>query len=189
MKATGIIRRIDDLGRIVIPREIRKQLKIGESDPLEIFLSRDGEIILKPYRTDYILRKADNWEELEDPQGKVVATGYARETVSKSPINKFAFVENAETSAWGRALGNFGIGVDTAICSAEELLQKISQEEIAKVELAIDDLQKGEIDSCRSKEELVKVCQRISKELGKDEPKYRKSLVKAYNTKLEDLEA
>lgn len=124
-----------------------------------------------------------------DPQGKVVATGYARETVSKSPINKFAFVENAETSAWGRALGNFGIGVDTAICSAEELLQKISQEETAKVELAIDDLQKGEIDSCRSKEELVKVCQRISKELGKDEPKYRKSLVKAYNTKLEDLEA
>ena len=124
-----------------------------------------------------------------DPQGKVVATGYARETVSKSPINKFAFVENAETSAWGRALGNFGIGVDTSICSAEELLQKISQEETAKVELAIDALQKGEIDSCRSKEELVKVCQRISKELGKDEPKYRKSLVKAYNTKLEDLEA
>lgn len=124
-----------------------------------------------------------------DPQGKVVATGYARETVSKSPINKFAFVENAETSAWGRALGNFGIGVDTAICSAEELLQKISQEETAKVELSIDNLQKGEIDSCRSKEELVKVCQRISKELGKDEPKYRKSLVKAYNTKLEDLEA
>ena len=124
-----------------------------------------------------------------DPQGKVVATGYARETVSKSPINKFAFVENAETSAWGRALGNFGIGVDTAICSAEELLQKISQEETAKVELALDALQKGEIDSCRSKEELVKVCQRISKELGKDEPKYRKSLVKAYNTKLEDLEA
>ena len=124
-----------------------------------------------------------------DPQGKVVATGYARETVSKSPINKFAFVENAETSAWGRALGNFGIGVDTAICSAEELLQKISQEETAKVELAVDALQKGEIDSCRTKEELVKVCQRISKELGKDEPKYRKSLVKAYNTKLEDLEA
>ena len=124
-----------------------------------------------------------------DPQGKVVATGYARETVSKSPINKFAFVENAETSAWGRALGNFGIGVDTAICSAEELQQKISQEETAKVGLAVDALQKGEIDSCRSKEELVKVCQRISKELGKDEPKYRKSLVKAYNTKLEDLEA
>ena len=76
MKATGIVRRIDDLGRIVIPKEIRRQLKIGESDPFEIFLSRDGEIILKPYRTDYILRKADDWEELEDPQGKVIAQGH-----------------------------------------------------------------------------------------------------------------
>ena len=76
MKATRIVRRIDDLGRIVIPKEIRRQLKIGESDPVEIFLSGDGEIILKPYRTDYILRKADDWEELEDPQGKVIAQGH-----------------------------------------------------------------------------------------------------------------
>lgn len=76
MKATGIVRRVDDLGRIVIPKEIRKQLKIGESNPLEIFLSRDGEIILKPYRTDYILRKADDWEELENPQGNVIAQGH-----------------------------------------------------------------------------------------------------------------
>ena len=75
MKATGIIRRIDDLGRIVIPKEIRKQLKIGEGDSLEIFLSTDGEIIIKPYRTNYILRKADDWEELENPLEKVVAPG------------------------------------------------------------------------------------------------------------------
>ena len=76
MKATGIVRRIDDLGRIVIPKEIRRQLKIRESDPVEIFLSGDGEIILKPYRTDYILRKADDWEELEGPRGNVVAQGH-----------------------------------------------------------------------------------------------------------------
>ena len=47
MKATGIIRRIDDLGRIVIPKEIRKTMHIRESDPLEIFTERDGDIILK----------------------------------------------------------------------------------------------------------------------------------------------
>ena len=76
MKATGIVRRVDDLGRIAIPKEIRKQLKIEEGESLEIFLSRDGEIILKPYRTDYILRKAENWEELENPQGKIVAQGH-----------------------------------------------------------------------------------------------------------------
>ena len=47
MKATGIVRRIDDLGRVVIPKEIRRTLRIRESDPLEIFTDREGEIILK----------------------------------------------------------------------------------------------------------------------------------------------
>lgn len=49
MKATGIVRRIDDLGRIVIPKEIRRTLRIRESDPLEIFTDHQGEIILKKY--------------------------------------------------------------------------------------------------------------------------------------------
>ncbi|HJA30367.1 MAG: stage V sporulation protein T [Clostridiales bacterium] len=49
MKATGIVRRIDDLGRIVIPKEIRRTLRIREADPLEIFTDREGEIILKKY--------------------------------------------------------------------------------------------------------------------------------------------
>lgn len=49
MKATGIVRRIDDLGRIVIPKEIRRTLHIRESDPLEIFTDREGQIILKKY--------------------------------------------------------------------------------------------------------------------------------------------
>ncbi len=49
MKATGIVRRIDDLGRIVIPKEIRRTLRIREGDPLEIFTAREGEVILKKY--------------------------------------------------------------------------------------------------------------------------------------------
>ena len=49
MKATGIIRRIDDLGRVVVPKEIRRTLKIREGDPLEIFTDREGEIVLKKY--------------------------------------------------------------------------------------------------------------------------------------------
>lgn len=49
MKATGIVRRIDELGRVVIPKEIRKTLRIREGDPLEIFTDRDGEVILKKY--------------------------------------------------------------------------------------------------------------------------------------------
>ena len=49
MKATGIVRRIDDLGRIVVPKEIRRVLRIKEGDPMEIFTNRDGEIMLKKY--------------------------------------------------------------------------------------------------------------------------------------------
>lgn len=49
MKATGVVRRIDDLGRVVIPKEIRRTLRIGEGSPLEIYTDRDGEIILKKY--------------------------------------------------------------------------------------------------------------------------------------------
>ncbi len=49
MKATGIVRRIDELGRIVIPKEIRRTMRIREGDPLEIYTSREGEVIFKKY--------------------------------------------------------------------------------------------------------------------------------------------
>lgn len=49
MRATGIVRRIDELGRVVIPKEIRRTLRIREGDPLEIYTDRDGEVILKKY--------------------------------------------------------------------------------------------------------------------------------------------
>ena len=77
MIATGIIRRIDDLGRINIPKEIRRKLKVNEGDPFEIFMTREGEVILKPYRTEeYTLRKGDFWEELIAPSGKVVCSNH-----------------------------------------------------------------------------------------------------------------
>ena len=50
MKATGIVRRIDDLGRVVIPKEIRRTLKIKEGDPLELFITENGEVVFKKYR-------------------------------------------------------------------------------------------------------------------------------------------
>ena len=69
MKATGVVRRIDDLGRVVIPKEIRKTLRIKEGDPLEIFTDREGQVILKKY----------------SPIGELseFASGYA-ETLSKT---------------------------------------------------------------------------------------------------------
>ena len=49
MRATGIVRRIDELGRVVIPKEIRRTLRIREGDPLEIYTDHDGEVVLKKY--------------------------------------------------------------------------------------------------------------------------------------------
>lgn len=56
MKATGIVRRIDDLGRVVIPKEIRRTLRIREGDPLEIYTATDGEVIFKNIRLSENLR-------------------------------------------------------------------------------------------------------------------------------------
>jgi len=49
MKATGIVRKIDNLGRVVIPKSLRKTLSLNESDPLEIFVKEDGSIVLRKY--------------------------------------------------------------------------------------------------------------------------------------------
>ena len=70
MKATGIVRRIDDLGRVVIPKEIRRSLRIKDGDPLEIFTSRDGEIIFKKYDDG---RAVNEWvEEIMDKYGSSI---------------------------------------------------------------------------------------------------------------------
>jgi len=65
MKATGIVRRIDDLGRVVIPKEIRRTLRIREGDPLEIYTDKEGAIILKKYSpvgelSDFAVQYADS---------------------------------------------------------------------------------------------------------------------------------
>ena len=64
-----------------------------------------------------------------DETGRVMATGLAQEDKSSSMINKTSFVENCETSAWGRALGNLGIGIDESVASAEEVDMAIRKQE------------------------------------------------------------
>ena len=66
---------------------------------------------------------------IKNAQGVVIATGFAQEKESSSFINKTSYIENCETSAWGRALGNLGIGIDTSIASAEEVLNAIKNQE------------------------------------------------------------
>ncbi|MCP3925033.1 MAG: hypothetical protein GY714_20845 [Desulfobacterales bacterium] len=66
---------------------------------------------------------------IKDAQNGEIATGYAQEKDGSTYINKTSYIENCETSAWGRALGCLGIGVDTSIASAEEVGNAIIQQE------------------------------------------------------------
>lgn len=65
---------------------------------------------------------------IKNPDGVIKATGFAYEKENSSFINKTSYIENCETSAWGRALGNFGIGIDTSIASAEEVQNAIANQ-------------------------------------------------------------
>lgn len=95
MKATGIVRRIDDLGRVVIPKEIRKTLRIREGDPLEIFTDREGEIILKKYSPigelgDFALQYA---ESLYKTSGHITCITDKDTVIAVSGASKKEFLE------------------------------------------------------------------------------------------------
>ncbi|MGL5245296.1 MAG: stage V sporulation protein T [Sarcina sp.] len=95
MKATGIVRRIDDLGRVVIPKEIRRTLRIREGDPLEIFTDREGGVILKKYSpigelTDFSKEYA---ESLQQSIGHIVLISDNDAFISVSGSPKKDFIE------------------------------------------------------------------------------------------------
>ena len=82
MKATGMVRRIDDLGRVVIPKEIRRTMRIREGDPLEIFTDKDGELIFKKYSpigelADFALQICESLRKATD----LIAAVCDRETI------------------------------------------------------------------------------------------------------------
>lgn len=99
MKATGIVRRIDDLGRVVIPKEIRRTLRIREGDPLEIFVDRDGEVILKKYSPigelgDFAQEYADSLYEalghiacIADRDAIIAVSGAPKKEFLKRPLS------------------------------------------------------------------------------------------------------
>lgn len=100
MKATGIVRRIDDLGRVVIPKEIRRTLRLREGTPLEIFTDREGEIILKKYSpmmelNAFATQYADAMAQstglmvcITDRDQVIAASGGARKELLQKPISK-----------------------------------------------------------------------------------------------------
>lgn len=125
MKATGIVRRIDDLGRVVIPKEIRRTLRIREGDPLEIFVDRDGEVILKKYSPigelgDFAKEYAESLSEtlghiclITDRDVIIAVSGTSKKDFMEKPIG--ADVEKAmedRKTVAAFAAGEYGITRD-----------------------------------------------------------------------------
>ena len=98
MKATGIVRRIDDLGRVVIPKEIRRTMRIREGDPLEIFTEKDGELIFKKYSPigelsefaaaicDSLRKATDGIAAICDRDAVIAISGGARRELMEKPV-------------------------------------------------------------------------------------------------------
>ena len=123
MKATGIVRRIDDLGRVVIPKEIRRTMRIREGDPLEIFTDKDGELIFKKYSpmgelSDFAAQICDSLRRSTDGIAAVcdrdaviaIAGGAKRELMGKTISPKLGEIMEAR-SAYRHSIGGSNIAV------------------------------------------------------------------------------
>lgn len=141
MKATGIVRRIDDLGRVVIPKEIRKTLRIREGDPLEIFTDRDGGVILKKYSP---IEELSNFskeyaESLQQAIGNIVLIADKDEFISVCGISKKEYLEKKISNELEKVLSNRKTVCITEedkflpLCADENLSNKYSSQIISPI--------------------------------------------------------
>ena len=111
---------------------------------------------------------------VRDETGRIIATGTAQEQKKSSNINTTSYVENCETSAWGRALGNLGIGVDTSICSAEELSFALTNQKEAEER---EQLEKAEKQAIKN----------FQKDMDSAEPIITKATLEKLNTLISEM--
>ena len=106
MKATGIVRRIDDLGRVVIPKEIRRTMRIREGDPLEIYTDREGEVIFKKYSPigELVDFAADYAETLYKTCGMPVAVCDRDAVIACAGIPKKEYLEKKNSTGVERII-------------------------------------------------------------------------------------
>ncbi len=143
MKATGIVRRIDDLGRVVVPKEIRRTLRIREGDPLEIYVDKDGEIILKKYSPiedlgHFAKEYADSLTEatghitcIADSDVIIASAGTAKKEFINKQIGPA--VEQAMAGRQAVLINDPGSNENSAILEDEEDQSKYSAEVIAPI--------------------------------------------------------
>ena len=126
MKATGMVRRIDDLGRVVIPKEIRRTMRIREGDPLEIFTDKDGELILKKYSPigelgdfaaqicDSLRKSADGIAAVCDRDTIIAISGGAKKELLEKPISAQLSEIISERAIFRHTSGGSSIPVSSA---------------------------------------------------------------------------
>ena len=147
VKATGIVRRIDDLGRIVIPKEIRRTLRIREGDPLEIYVDREGEVILKKYSPvselgDFAKQYADSLYEaighiilIADKDNIVAIAGTSKKEFLNKPLG--TVVEKVMEDRKALLLNNLSEGKSSKGCiiegDDEDVVCKFSSEVLAPI--------------------------------------------------------
>ena len=99
---------------------------------------------------------------IADETGRVVATGMAREVNGDTYINKTSYVENCETSAWGRALGNMAIGIDASIASANEVVNAVNNQQKPNVKQEMDELlDKPKVQSDGMNAGQLEICKQV----------------------------
>ncbi|MEL7623496.1 MAG: stage V sporulation protein T [Clostridiales bacterium] len=143
MKATGIVRRIDDLGRVVIPKEIRRTLRIREGDPLEIFVDREGEVILKKYSLigelgDFSKEYA---ESLYEATGHIAIIADRDQTIAVAGASKKEFLNKPIGSGIEKVMNDRrstmqnqpGTALAAAICEGDERESKYSAVALAPI--------------------------------------------------------
>ena len=131
MKATGIVRRIDDLGRVVIPKEIRRTMRIREGDPLEIYTDSNGEVIFKkyspigelaPYTKQYaeILGRTTGLPVVICDRDHVIAvSGLSKKDALNKRISPFmeSYMESRQNFVWSNGSSTFSVadGIDAPV--------------------------------------------------------------------------
>ena len=123
MRATGIVRRIDDLGRVVIPKEIRRTLRIREGDPLEIYTDRDGEVILKKYSPigEMSSFAKDYTESLFRSLGHIAVIVDRDQVVAASGVLGTGAPDQGDTPSTGeQIIGQIAMGLGASICENYE---------------------------------------------------------------------
>ena len=175
MKATGIVRRIDDLGRVVIPKEIRRTMRIREGDPLEIFTDKDGELIFKKYSPigelgdfagqlcDSLRRSTDAIAAVCDRDAVIAIAGGGRRELLDKPISP-RLSELMEERALYRHAGGSGVSVSEA---DDKFLVSVAAPVISEGDVMGAELFVGPKDAPPAGEIECKLAQTVAAFLGK----------------------